>query len=255
MRERKRSARQLAAGVSTECAQADGIAALAVGTAMLLGLVARDRGAGGQAVATSMLLSNAYVLSEDMVEYAGRGPIAQPDAELFGLGALYRLYATAEGWVFLAAPKDEEWRRLTGALGEAGTRLAGDPRFADAAARRTNDAELAVALEGVFATRTAAEWERRLRAADVGCVLAHEGPVEAPLQRADFGGASGLLATVEDPTFGEIPRLTPLVALSRTPGVVGPAPGLGEHTDAVLAELGHPPEEIARLRADGVLTG
>jgi crotonobetainyl-CoA:carnitine CoA-transferase CaiB-like acyl-CoA transferase len=94
-----------------------------------------------------------------------------------------------------------------------------------------------------------------MRAADVGCVLAHEGPVEAPLQDPGFGGASGLLATVEDPTFGEIPRLTPLASLSRTPGVVGPAPALGQHTDAVLAELGQSAEEVAALRSHGVLAG
>jgi crotonobetainyl-CoA:carnitine CoA-transferase CaiB-like acyl-CoA transferase len=255
MAEVKKCARQLAAGVSTECAQADGVAALAVATAMLLGLVARDRGAGGQAMATSMLLSNSYVLSEDMVEYAGRGPIPQPDPELYGLGALYRLYRGADGWLFLAAPAEKEWPRLVTALDEAGARLAADPRFADADGRRAHGDGLADELSAIFATRAAGEWELRLRAADVGCVEAHEGPVEAPLQSADFGGASGLLAPVEDPTFGPIPRLTPLAALSRTPGVVGPAPSLGQHTDSVLAELGYPAEEVARLRARGVLAG
>jgi crotonobetainyl-CoA:carnitine CoA-transferase CaiB-like acyl-CoA transferase len=255
MAEVKKCARQLAAGVSTECAQADGVAALAVATAMLLGLVARDRGAGGQGMATSMLLSNAYVLSEDMVEYAGRGPIAQADPELYGLGALYRLYQAADGWIFLAAPAEKEWPRLVAALGEGGGPLAADPRFADAAARRAHDDELARELSTLVATQRAGEWERRLLAADVGCVVAHEGPVEAPLQSPDFGGASGLLATVEDPTFGEIPRLAPLAVLSRTPGVVGPAPSLGQHTDAVLAELGYAPQRIAELRAGGVLAG
>jgi crotonobetainyl-CoA:carnitine CoA-transferase CaiB-like acyl-CoA transferase len=255
MGERKRIARQLAAGVSTECAQADGVAALAVATAMLLGLVARDRGAGGQAMATSMLLSNAYVLGEDMVAYAARGPITQPDAELYGLGALYRLYRAADGWIFLAAPADKEWPRLVAALGVAGAGLAADPRFADAGTRGAHDDDLAAELAVVLATADAGEWERRLRAADVGCVVAYEGPVEAQLQSADFGGAAGLLASVEDPTFGEIPRLTPLATLSRTPGSVGPAPSLGQHTDGVLGELGYRTEEIAALRARGILAG
>jgi crotonobetainyl-CoA:carnitine CoA-transferase CaiB-like acyl-CoA transferase len=253
IREVKLAARQLAAGVSTECAQADGVAALAVATAMLLGLVARDRGAGGQAMATSMLLSNAYLLSEDMVEYAGRTPIVVPDPELFGLGALYRLYRAADGWIFLAAPAEKEWLRLVSALGSDGAALADDPRFASARARQEHDDALAAELATIFGGESAESWEHQLLAADVGCVRADEGPVEAPLQSAEFGGASGMLAMVTDPTFGEIPRLTPLASLSRTPGVVGPAPSLGQHTDAVLAEVGHTPEQIADLRARGVV--
>jgi crotonobetainyl-CoA:carnitine CoA-transferase CaiB-like acyl-CoA transferase len=251
----KTFARQLSAGVATECAQADGIAALGVATAMLLGLVARDRGRGGQAMSSSMLLSNAFALSEDMVEYAGRGPIAVPDEELYGLGALYRLYPTAAGWVFLAAPAEADWAALVGAFGDAGADMREDPRFATAALRKDADAALGAALTAVFATDTAAAWEQRLLAADVGCVVAGDGPVEAPLQSLEFGGASGLLATVEDPTFGAIPRLTPLVGLSRTPGTVGPAPSLGQHTDQVLGELGYAAADITGLRARGVVAG
>ena len=39
-----------------------------------------------------------------MIEYAGKAGSPQPDAELFGLSACYRLYESADGWVFLAAP-------------------------------------------------------------------------------------------------------------------------------------------------------
>ena len=49
-----------------------------------------------------MLCSNAWALSADYVDYPGRPLREQADAGLHGLGALYRLYATAEGWVFLA---------------------------------------------------------------------------------------------------------------------------------------------------------
>jgi crotonobetainyl-CoA:carnitine CoA-transferase CaiB-like acyl-CoA transferase len=181
--------------------------------------------------------------------------MAAPDEALHGLGALYRLYPTAAGWVFLAAPGPADWPRLLAALGPAGAELAADPRYATALDRRASDDALAQALAAVFSGAPAVEWEQRLLAAGVGCVRAVDGPVEGPLQSDELGGAAGLLTVVEDPTFGEIPRLTPLVSLSRTPGSVGPAPALGQHTDQVLTELGYRPEEIAALRAQGVLAG
>jgi crotonobetainyl-CoA:carnitine CoA-transferase CaiB-like acyl-CoA transferase len=164
-------------------AQSDGFAAHAVGTALLLGLVARRRGAPGQRLLTTMLSSVAHALSEDMVRFAGRPPAPESDPELFGFHALYRLYAGSEGWVFLAAPQEREWRRLARAAPFAA--LARDPRFADAAARREHDAALAAALAAIFATRAADAWERELTERDVACVVAAPGPVEAAVTDPD----------------------------------------------------------------------
>jgi crotonobetainyl-CoA:carnitine CoA-transferase CaiB-like acyl-CoA transferase len=49
----------------------------------------------------------------------------------------------------------------------------------------------------------------------------------------------------------------PPFILSETPAAVrGPGPLLGEHTDAVLAEiLGCSPDELRALRADGIIAG
>jgi crotonobetainyl-CoA:carnitine CoA-transferase CaiB-like acyl-CoA transferase len=186
----------MAASVTSEPAQPDGLAALAVATAMLLGLVARDRGNGGQSMLTTMMNTAAHALSDDMVDYVGRAPVPSPDEDLHGLSASYRLYEASEGWVFLAAPSDREWQRFVAALGDAGAALPS----------RDDDAALVAALSGAFATGTAASWEKRLLAADVGCVSVRPGPVEAELQSDEFGRASGILVDVEHPTFGEHPR-------------------------------------------------
>jgi len=58
---------------------------------------------------------------------------------------------------------------------------------------------------------------------------------------------SGFLADVEHPTFGSHARLAPLVALGLTPGAAGPAPVLGQHTEAVLRELGYDDAAIDAL--------
>src|SRR5690606_33557664 len=85
---------------------ADGFASLGVACGQALGLLARERGAGGQGVVTTMLSTMAQILSEDMIEYAGRPAAATADPDLTGFGPLYRLYpAAGGGWIFLAAPQ------------------------------------------------------------------------------------------------------------------------------------------------------
>jgi crotonobetainyl-CoA:carnitine CoA-transferase CaiB-like acyl-CoA transferase len=235
-------------------AQSDGFAAHGVGTALLLGLVARQRGAPGQRLFTTMLSTVAHALSEDMVRWSGRPPAPESDPELFGFHALYRLYAAAEGFVFLAVTHEREWRRL---VAEAPfVALANDPRFRDEAGRRAHGAALAAKLGDVFAARTAADWERALTAADVACVVSAEGPVEASVTDPDgLARALGLVLEVEHPTLEKHPRLVPAVRFSRSRGVAGAGPSVGQHTDLVLRELGYDEARIAELRAQGVIGG
>ena len=73
------------------------------------------------------MASNAYALSEHFIDYPGRPPRAMPDAGVHGLHALYRLYQTEDGWIFVAAPDDRDFARLCEALGQPGLRE--DTRF------------------------------------------------------------------------------------------------------------------------------
>ena len=210
-------------------ANADGCSALGVATALLLGLVARQRGAPGQELTTSMLSTLAHTLSEDMVEYEGRAPAPAPDDDLYGLGPRYRLYEAADGWVFLAAPHEREWSALLGALG--GT---------DVASR--------------LAERPAREWESLLVPLGIACVVVERGPVEGHLMSDDgIGARSGMVVRVDHPVIGEHNRMTNPVRFSRSATLAAPACLLGHHTDAVLAEIGYSPADVASLRAAGVV--
>jgi len=225
--------------------QADGFSALGVTTALLLGLLVRRRGGPGQALNTSMLLTMAHVLGEDMLEYEGRAPHRGTDAGQYGLSARYRLYETADGWVFLAAGAPGEWEPFMKALAPY-VDLSGDPPFADT--------ELADVLATVFATRTAAEWESDLLPQDVGCVavraLAPEAAIYGP---GGFGETMGWTTNVEHPVVGTHPRLTPLVEFSRSATTVKSSVLCGANTDAVLAEIGYDADRIAALREAGVI--
>ncbi len=231
---------------------ADGFAALGVGTALLLGLVARERTGAAQEMLTSMLCTTAYALSEDCIEFEGRAPRPMPDLELCGLSALWRLYETKEGWIFLATPREREWQALCQAL-EPFAGLASDPRFASAESRRENDEALTGMLADVFRNRTAVEWEADLVAAEIGCVEVAEGSIPRATLEDAVTREAGFLAEVEHPSFGRHRRLAPLVALSLTPGEAKPACLFGEHTESVMRELGYSEAAIDELEADAVV--
>jgi crotonobetainyl-CoA:carnitine CoA-transferase CaiB-like acyl-CoA transferase len=241
---------RLTAAAGPQFAQADGVSALAVGTALLLGLVARRRLGQGQVMLTTMLSSAAHALSEDMIEYEGRPPAASPDPDFFGLGALYRLYQTLDGWVFLAAPTESDWVALTEALAEHAT--LNDERFSTSERRHRHDAALSQALSAIFQRKAAAQWEGDLLEAGVGCVAVADAPVEANCL-GDLGRDNGYVSDVEHPTFGTHPRLAPLVRFSRSGVVSRPGCLLGQHTGEVLNEIGYSDEQITALVDKGVV--
>ena len=224
----------------------DGFASLGVATALLLGLVARQRGAGGQAMNTSMLSTTAHALADDMIEYADRPPAPSAAPDFYGLSALYRLYETADGWIFLAAPSEREWARFRSAIAGC-VDLADHPRFATGEDRRQHDKELAEVLSKVFRQDTARRWEEMLRAADVGCVEVGPGPYEAWLLDPDGGRASGFVTEATHPLIGEHPRLAPLVRFSRSATRADPGCLLGQHTRSVLREFGYSDDRIDEL--------
>lgn len=231
----------------------DGFSALTAATAMLLGLVARQRHGASPTLLTTMLMAAAHALSDTVVEWDGMPPGQTPDGELYGLHACYRLYQSSDGWVFLAAESQREWDALGTALESDCPALVGDAQFASRELRLEHDAELSQLLECVFAQRPGTEWEKALTAADVGCVVVETRAVEDVLQSEEFGRASGLLVDVVHPLLDEHVRLAPLVSLSRSSVVPGAGCLLGQHTDAVLAEVGYSDDDIAKLRADGVV--
>lgn len=243
----RESARQLTVGGTNVAAQADGFAALGVATSMLLGLLSRARGQGGQEIDATMLGTSAHAMSALAVTSPGWPAEPMPDPELRGIGALYRVYDAKRGWIFLAAPAAHEWAPLAAALAPW-VDLSTDPRFDTAAARETNDGELAGVLDRVFATRPAAEWEAELLAADVGCVAVATDSVESVLADDAFGRAHGYLVDTRHPTFDEHARLAPLVRFSRSATCANGGVLAGSHTDAVLGELGLDGTTIADLR-------
>lgn len=233
----------------------DPMGALGVATGMLLSLLTRERTGIGQQSMTSMLGSCAYALSDDFIWYDGKPERRLPDPELYGMGPLYRLYRCRSGWVFLAAPQEREWPLLCGALAATagGADLAGDRRFATAAAREANGEALAEVLAAAFSGQAAAFWEDRMLDADVACAQVYEDGIGRFMVRHPLMHENDFVAQAHHFSLGSHPRHGLTLNFSRTPGVIKPAPAIGMHTAAALGELGYSSEQIAALEAAGVV--
>src|SRR5262249_47565462 len=157
-------------------------------------------------------------------------PVAEADPDGYGYHALYRLYQAADGWVFLAAPSQRDWDRLTAALApHAG--LGNDPRWTDADGRAEHDADLGADVQKIFLSRPATDWEREMLAVGVGCVVAGDRPMEQTYIGA-FGRESGYISDTESPIFGTYPRVGPLVSFSRSQTLCLGGCTNGQHSDA-----------------------
>ena len=223
----------------------------AVATAIILGLKSRDITGRGQPVHVTMLNANAWTNADEYYDYENRPPIALPDEEIFGLHALYRLYPCRPGWVFLGCLFQDEWEAFCRAVRRED--LLADPRFSTQEARLANDDALIAEISAIFAERTAAEWEKLLIAADVGCVQADEAMEGDFYADHPHARANALSVEVEHPVVGKYLRYGGLVEFSMTPGLYRTSIQVGQHTRPLLRELGYDDSKIEDLGSRGIV--
>jgi crotonobetainyl-CoA:carnitine CoA-transferase CaiB-like acyl-CoA transferase len=208
-----------------------------------MALFARERTGEGQEIHVPMLET---MVAFNMVDHLWHGVFGEPEK---GLGyprmltPWRRPYATADGHICLLATTDRQWRNLFGAIDRP--ELAEDPRFSSIPARTANIDALYTILGERMRARGTADWRARLDAADVPNGVVND--MQAVV--ADPGlNASGFFHRYDHPTEGPCVTMRYPVDFSATPaGFHLPPPRLGEHTEALLAELGYAPAEIAEI--------
>jgi crotonobetainyl-CoA:carnitine CoA-transferase CaiB-like acyl-CoA transferase len=225
----------------------DKLTAITASQAITAALLARERTGEGQHVRLSMLEAVvAFLWPSDMAGQTFVGAADQdgpPRQE--AASALDLIYETSDGYITAAVVTDRQWRGLCSALEQP--QWLDDERFTAPALRSRNIEARLQLTQDVLIGRPSAEWLERLTKADVPC-----GPVLTRNQMIAHPHIAALELTTQydHPRAGTLRQARNAARFSATPATIRrPAPALGEHTEAVLAELGYAAEEMAELRA------
>jgi crotonobetainyl-CoA:carnitine CoA-transferase CaiB-like acyl-CoA transferase len=235
-------------------ALADMIAGLYGAFAVVTALRARDgesQGSGqrrGQIIDLSLLESMFSVLGPEAAIYRLTGIVKERVGSGSNTSAPRNVYRCADGrYVALSGSTGTMARRVFEVIGRA--EMIEDERFRTNAARVEHRALVDEAVGGWFAGKTRDDALAAMRAAQVTV-----GPVYtiADAVADEHFRDREIIVEADDAELGSVPMHNIVPRLSGTPGAWRrPAPRLGEHTDAVLAEAGLDAETITRLRKEG----
>ncbi|HZM60996.1 MAG TPA: CaiB/BaiF CoA-transferase family protein [Vicinamibacterales bacterium] len=228
---------------------ADMVAGLLAAQGILLALYARERTGRGQHIDIGMLDGVVALLTY----HSSMHLVANTSSPRVGNGhatiAPYDTFRASDGEFFLAVGNDEQFRRFCEAAGLQ--QLPTDSRFATNPARVEHRIELAAQLEPVLTQHSRKHWIAVLTEAGVPCGEVRE--VAEALADAQLL-ARQMIESVDHATIGPMKVLGLPIKLSDTPGSVRTAPPtLGQHTSAVLTELGLNASEIDALRQQKVI--
>ncbi|KUI44151.1 formyl-CoA transferase [Mycobacterium sp. IS-1590] len=236
--------------ISQRGAMGDRNGAMALAFGIAAALLKRARTGTGSVVDVSLLATAMWMLSSDLLAalnggeaqpIRGRGPLVNP------LTATYRTKDERHvQLMFLQG--DRYWKDFCRAVGRPD--LSDDPRFSDLAARRVNAAACIAELDALFGERTLEEWK---------AVLA---PLDAPWSPIQTIGeviddpqvaANSYVGDVviDDDVAYRLPTVP--VQFDEQPPKLRRAPEHGEHTEAVLLELGYDWDRITGLAEAGVI--
>lgn len=224
--------------------------------AVMMALFARERTGRGTRVSCSLLASgawsNAVMIQAKLLgaQFLER----RPREESRNFTRVY--YRTADKRLFRMAIVNvqRDWPKVCTAIGRP--ELATDPRYA-ALEERTKEGrmgELIRLCDSIFATQPMDYWRRALEEADVPfSMIANLDDVVADKQMA----ANGVFVEIDDPVLGRVKTVDTPMQIEAFPksATRPPAPRLGEHTAAILAEIGMREDEIRGLIERRVVAG
>lgn len=224
----------------------DKVTSLTAAQGICAALVARSTGRGGQHLHVPMLDASLSFLFPD--GYMSKALRDDPHAEQRPrMSTVYRVSPTADGNIIYYTATMPDMFGLFRALGHP--EWADDPRWSTAVELRKHREELGGLIAAAIELMTTAELSERLAAEDVPFAPVHDlDQVQLDPQVVH----NEVLREREHPIAGRVIEARSPVRFSATPpGLTPLAPRFGEHTDAVLRQIGRSEDEIATLRSAG----
>ncbi|MBT2225444.1 CaiB/BaiF CoA-transferase family protein [Nonomuraea sp. NEAU-A123] len=231
-------------------ALADGIAGLAMSYAVMVALRAREQSGRGQVIDMAIIEPILGLLGPQMSAFKALGVVPQRTGNRSSSNAPRNTYRTRDGrWLAISTSAQPIAERVVTLVGRPD--LVEQPWFASGHGRVQHVDELDEAVASWIAERDAEEVIARFE--EVQAAIAPIYDVSDIAKDPQYAALDTFIE-VPDEDLGAVTMQNVLFRLSDTPGAVAwPGRRLGRDTDQVLGELAYGPEEIARLREDGVI--
>ncbi|WP_186207509.1 CaiB/BaiF CoA transferase family protein [Burkholderia gladioli] len=231
------------------CSVSDIAAGMYAYSNILAALLARGRTGRGRHIDVSMLESTVEWMSYPLYyAFDGQNPPQRAGASHATIFPYGPFRAGDGNTVILGLQNEREWQSFCESVIRQPA-LAEDPRFSSNSRRVANRAELSALIEQAFAALSAREVLDRLDAARIANAQMND--MQAVWQHAQLTARQRW--TMVGTPAGEIPALLPPGLSAADAPRMDPVPALGEHTDAILAELGYDATGIARLHGSGAV--
>jgi crotonobetainyl-CoA:carnitine CoA-transferase CaiB-like acyl-CoA transferase len=223
----------------------------------LAALAQREKTGCGQEVQSALFENNVFLVAQHMMQFAVTGQPAAPMPNRISAWGVYDVFTVARGeQIFLAVVSDTQWALFCDAFGFAD--LKSDARLASNNRRVQSREWMMPLLRERLAGRSAAE---------IGATFEAHGLPYAPITKPQAlfddphlnatGGLAAVTLPADTSGAGRVistrTALLPLTLAGQRLPLRAPPPALGEHTDALLGELGYGVAEIDALHADGII--